>query len=163
KLPKYPKSQPFAHADPLFHPKSEPLVEPHDLRIRSQDLKIHLSRAPLGEHPLELLDQRAADPRAPPRGVDAERIQPAPVAVVAANDRAKDPVVDGRDEEKLALARELLPDRLHRIVVGLGVVEDLPPQGDHRLLIRLDELPNRHLETPRRSGRLRGERPAVAL
>ena len=83
------------------------------------------------------------NPAAALRG-DGERVDPAPVPVVAAHHRADEGAVEQGDEEQVTLDGQLVPDDRRRVVVGCGIGEDAVPEGDDVGLIRFVERTDVH-------------------
>ena len=93
----------FPETQPLFDGVPETLVESHDGAVVGADLEVDLRAGQRAKMALGSLHEFPAEAGSPMFGVDDEMIDPATVAVVAAEDRRDDAFVEDADEEEFSL------------------------------------------------------------
>jgi hypothetical protein len=81
------------------------------------DLQVDLQAAALGQGLLQSANQSAADATTAELRLDRNRVNPAPVTIVAAHHSPHDGSIDIGHEKQVALFRELLADGRGWIVV----------------------------------------------
>lgn len=137
----------FAETDDGIRAITERFIKGPHVGLCGQHLQVQLRAATFGQRVLDMRDQPRADAMTSQRFIHRERIQPAPVPVVAAHHCADDTLAEHRDKEQLRLRRQLVGDRQMRVALRPRHVpvlgECLLPQRDHGVGVARVEAANR--------------------
>ncbi len=127
----------FAKTDPVFDGVPEAFIERDDSIILASDLKIDLGAAVRKKRRFSDLHDPSAEARAAVFRMDGEMIDPAAMAVVAAENCPDDATIRDSHEKEFSLDRQLLPDHSSGSVAGWVIREDEMPERRYVSFVRL--------------------------